>query len=426
MNFHLNIFEEIEAILEKCNNETYLKIVKIIDYVVKNYTDTNNEIQKKNVLKKKKNKNNINESNSIKNYFKVLKKESTKITDDNVDQKNDYNSIIKKNSVSIINVFFFYGNFNVVIIIYYVIFKLKLFNSDLFINDNTNNEDYIIYKNKNIIHIMCSKLNSQSLNGINEIINEILATKLNSFKIFILESFDNLNEQYRRIFMNKITKSTNLIFIHSSIYLNDIFLNNCLYIRIAKPNRISFNNYILSMIEKKYKINNFNEKKEYLLNVLKNCNFDLTLILTIIYLIQLNNFPDISKIIKLIVNTNIKKLIKIIHKCIISNNCLFLIRNILYNILETYNFDIHTFLNTLCKNLTSFHKNDDNYKKEIYSLFSEYSYFCSLHDNHICSLENLCSKIILIEKKYVNTLNEKDIMEENNELNINLNMIEYI
>ncbi|CRG98833.1 conserved Plasmodium protein, unknown function [Plasmodium relictum] len=423
MNFYLNIFEEIETILEKCNNETYLKIVKVIDYIIKNYTNADIEIQKKNIFKKKKNKKNSNENNSIKNYFKVLKKESTNNTDDNSDYKNNYNNINKNNYIPIINIFFFFGNFNVILIIYYVIFKLRLFNNNLFINDNTNNEDYIIYRNKNIIHIMCSRLNDHDLNSINEIINEMLITKLNSFKIFILESFDILNKQYRKIFMNRVIKSTNLIFIHSSIYLSDIFLNNCLYIRITKPNVILFNNYILSMIESKYEINDFNEKREYLLNVLKNCNFDLTLILTIIYLIQLNNFPDINKIIKLIVNTNIKKLINTIHKCVISNNCLFLIRNILYNILETYNFDIHTFLSAFCKNLTSFHKNDDNYKKEIYSLFSEYSHLCALHDNHIFSLENLCSKIILIEKKYTNTLNESDITEENDELNINLNLI---
>ncbi|CAD2096908.1 conserved Plasmodium protein, unknown function [Plasmodium vinckei] len=468
MNFYLNVFEEIENILEKCNHDTYLKICNAIEYIKKNYKGEIDElaIPNKKFSKKKKNNNandinNLNSKvnnitienanhnktkrgrkgakiecvNSIRNYFKVVKPEQNDLngTDTNT------NTVIGDNNnktVSPINIFFLYGNFNIIIIIYYILYKLNLFNDNLFINDNnktsyasnsnnsiniinnSNSPDFSIFNNKNISHIICLQLKDNFLDNINDVLKDMLTIpKSNSFKIFIFEAFHFLPVQFRKIFINKAMKSKNLIFIHSNSYLSDSFISNCLYIRIPKPNQDLFNNHILSVMQKKYKVDfyknetknnniqneNIQDLKQYTENAINSCNYDLPLILVIIYLIQLNNFPDINKIIKLIINSNIKKLINTIHKCIMSTHSFISIRNILYSILLTYNFDIHNFLNIFCNQLISFHKYDDNYKKELYSLFSEYSYYCAIHDNHICTLENLVLKIITIEKKYVDT-----------------------
>ncbi|VWU50950.1 conserved protein, unknown function [Hepatocystis sp. ex Piliocolobus tephrosceles] len=441
MALYLDAIGEIEHVLKKCNNNTYIKICNIIEYIVKNYKGIKDGTfeDKKNILKKNKTRNNDTNSkkdkandmmnNSIRNYFKVVKK-SNEINDNNnkinnitttdgVDALNDKNSLVDKQIMPLINIFFFFGNFNIIIIIYYIIQKINLFNNSMFISDsseknmtignsiNTNaSKDYILYDNKNMTHIMCSQLKNN--NHINDILKKILSYNFNSFKIFILESFDSLSEQNKKIFMNKIIKNKNLIFIHSSVYINSVYINNCLYVRVPRPDKVHFNLHILSILKSKYDINIYDdiEKKEYLFTILNNCNYDLTQILTIIYFIKINDFPDINKVNKLIINSNIKKLINTIHNLSISNNSLNVIRNILYTILYTYNFNIHTFLNLFCKQLVAYHRNDNNYKKELYTLFSEYSYYCILHDNHICSLENMTTQIILLEQKYVHTLDK--------------------
>ncbi|SOV20598.1 conserved Plasmodium protein, unknown function [Plasmodium sp. DRC-Itaito] len=617
MSFHMNVFEQIEIILEKCNNETFIKINTLIDHIIRNYTNENNkEINEKKKVndnnKKKKKKKKENNTNTIRNYFNLIDKENNLNNNNNDDDvtnleeqnKNKGNilSLTNKNNnnKTIINMFFFFGHFNVMIIIYYVIFKLKMFDKDLFINEknsnsqkdqshttdsisddpnkmgsdnnkdkkismshttnnkehyhskchvhddeeednetiksdsqlkdtysdsnskdimmslspnkedesmmsdnpnkdisssdhnmndstnestitslstsinnrnnnrkdkkknnnnnhnnsnninnnssssnnngvyhnvdnqkhnnkyNTyNNKEHIIYHNKCITHILCSQLMYLDMNSMNQAVQDIVKTnKCKLLRVIILESFDSLNEYYRKIILNKLNKCNVLIFIHSTHSLNDTLLHNCLYIRIPKPDKTLFNNHMLDFLKTNYKINNFNnQKKQYIINVLNYCNFDIPLILTLLYIIQLHKFPDIKKIIKLIINTNIKKLINVIHKCIISNNSFFVIRNILYNILYTYNFHLHHFLNTFCKKLVTYHKNDNNYKKDLYDLFSKYTYITSLHDMHICSLENLCSNIILLEKKYAKTFNQVDNnSEDTDDFSINIKL----
>ncbi|SOV10314.1 conserved Plasmodium protein, unknown function [Plasmodium gaboni] len=617
MSFHMNVFEQIEIILEKCNNETFIKINTLIDHIIRNYTNENNkEINEKKKVndnnKKKKKKKKENNTNTIRNYFNLVDKENNLNNNNNDDDvtnleeqnKNKGNilSLTNKNNnnKTIINMFFFFGHFNVMIIIYYVIFKLKMFDKDLFINEknsnsqkdqshttdsisddpnkmgsdnnknknismshttnnkehyhskchvhddeeednetiksdsqlkdtysdsnskdimmslspnkedesmmsdnpnkdisssdhnmndstnestitslstsinnrnnnrkdkkknnnnnhnnsnninnnssssnnngvyhnvdnqkhnnkyNTyNNKEHIIYHNKCITHILCSQLMYLDMNSMNQAVQDIVKTnKCKLLRVIILESFDSLNEYYRKIILNKLNKCNVLIFIHSTHSLNDTLLHNCLYIRIPKPDKTLFNNHMLDFLKTNYKINNFNnQKKQYIINVLNYCNFDIPLILTLLYIIQLHKFPDIKKIIKLIINTNIKKLINVIHKCIISNNSFFVIRNILYNILYTYNFHLHHFLNTFCKKLVTYHKNDNNYKKDLYDLFSKYTYITSLHDMHICSLENLCSNIILLEKKYAKTFNHVDNnSEDTDDFSINIQL----
>ncbi|SBS80834.1 conserved Plasmodium protein, unknown function [Plasmodium ovale] len=486
MNFYLNVLEEIEYILEKCNSDTYAKISRVIEYIARNYKGADDEpvAHKGSTSKRKKSSSSASNSgslsggrrsiqrvtsgkrekggekelegtNSIRNYFKVIKREPDNMdhgdvtagvnagsnADANVNSNEVriYPCVVRKKDFPLINIFFLYGNFNVVIIIYYIIHKVNLFNTSLFTNESganvansangnkysggggkntgggcipcgvgVGNRDFLLYHNKYVTHVLCSQLRSKNLSDINEVLKEILSCKINSFKIFILESFDFLPEQFRKIFMNKIIKNKNLLFIHSSVYLNDIFLSNCLYIRIPRPDKILFTEHILSIAEKKYCIDLFSNncsKRNYLINVVNNCYYDITLILTMLYIVQRNKFPDIKKMNRLVINTNIKKLINTIHKCTISSYSFFFVRNIFNSILYTYNFDMDTFLTIFCKQLTAHHKDDDNYKKEIYSLFSQYSYYCSLHTNHLCSLENLTSKVILIEKKYLSTLN---------------------
>ncbi|SOV75287.1 conserved Plasmodium protein, unknown function [Plasmodium reichenowi] len=615
MSLYMNVFEQIEIILQKCNNETFIKINTLIDHIIRNYANENlKEIHERKKVndnnKKQKKKKKENNRNTIRNYFNLVDKENNlkkknnnnNDDDDVMEQNKNKDSLlsltIKNNNKTIINMFFFFGHFNIMIIIYYVIYKLKMFDKDLFIhekgsnnhtnqsytadsisddlnkvgsdnnrnkniimrhininnkqhylkkkyniqddeeeeedkettrsdiklrdtysdsqskdimmslspnkeeesmssdnpnkdinssdhnmNDSTNestttslstsinntnrdnknrkknninsnnnnnnnnnnnininsnnnsssnnisgvyhyvpsqkynikyntynNKDHIIYHNKCITHILCSQLMYLDMNSFNQAIQDIVKTnKYKLLRVIILETFDSLNEYYRKFFLNKLKKCNVLIFIHSTHSLNDTFLHNCLYIRIPKPDKILFNNHILDFLKTNYKINNLNnQKKKYIINVLNYCNFDLPLILALLYIIQLHKYPDIKKIIKLIINSNIKKLINVIHKCIISNNSFFVIRNILYNILYTYNFHLHNFLNTFCKELAAYHKNDNNYKKDLYALFSKYTYITSMHDMHICSLENLCSNIILLEKKYAKTFNEVD------------------
>ncbi|EAA20871.1 hypothetical protein [Plasmodium yoelii yoelii] len=395
MNFYLNVFEEIENILEKCNHDTYLKICKTIEYIKKNYKGEIDElaIPNKKFSKKKKN-NNVNDINnlnskvnnitiendnhnkmkkgkkggkmecvnSIRNYFKVVKHELSHLNGSDTIANTAIGDNNNNKTVSPINIFFLYGNFNIIIIIYYILYKLKLFNDNLFINDNnrtsyasnnnnnnnvniinnSNNPDFSIFNNKNISHIICLQLKDNFLDNINDILKDLLTTpKSNSFKIFIFEAFHFLPVQFRKIFINKAIKSKNLIFIHSNSYLNDSFISNCLYIRIPKPNRDLFNSHILSVMQKKYKIDfytnktknnnipneNIQDLKQYTENAINSCNYDLPLILVIIYLIQLNNFPDINKIIKLIINSNIKKLINTIHKCIMNTHSKFSFEN---------------------------------------------------------------------------------------------------
>ncbi|ETW45279.1 hypothetical protein PFNF135_00201 [Plasmodium falciparum NF135/5.C10] len=637
MSLYMNIFEQIEIILEKCNNETFIKINTLIDHIIRNYANENmKEIHERkkgndNNNKKKKKKKKENNTNTIRNYFNLVDKENNLKNNNNNDDgvtnvmEQDKNkdcllslTIKNNNNKTIINMFFFFGHFNIMIIIYYVIYKLKMFDKDLFIheknsnihtnqsytadsisddlnkvgsdnnrnkniimrhtninnkehylqkkyniqddeeednetirsdsklrdiysdsqskdimmssspnkeeesmssdnhnkdinssdnqnkdinssdhnmNDSTNestttslstsinntnrnkknrkknnininnnnnnnnnsnninsssnnnsgvyhylpsqkynnkyntynNKDHIIYHNKCITHILCSQLMYLDMNSFNQAIQDIVKTnKYKLLRIIILEAFDSLNEYYRKNFLNKLKKCNVLIFIHSTHALNDTFLHNCLYIRIPKPDKILFNNHILDFLKTNYKINNLNnQKKQYIINVLNYCNFDIPLILALLYIIQLHKFPDIKKIIKLIINSNIKKLINVIHKCIISNNSFFVIRNILYNILYTYNFHLHNFLNTFCKELAAYHKNDNNYKKDLYALFSKYTYITSMHDMHICSLENLCSNIILLEKKYAKTFNEVDTNSEDTEdFSINIKLEE--
>ncbi|SOV10484.1 conserved Plasmodium protein, unknown function [Plasmodium sp. gorilla clade G2] len=613
MSFHMNVFEQIEIILEKCNNETFIRINTLIDHIIRNYTNENNkEINEKKKVndnnKKKKKKKKENNTNTIRNYFNLVDKENnlnnnnnnddvTNLEEENKNKGNILSLTNKNNNKTIINMFFFFGHFNIMIIIYYVIFKLKMFDKDLFINEknsnsqkdhshttdsisddpnkmgsdnnknkkismshttnnkehyhrkcdmhddeeednetiksdsqlkdtysdsnskdimmslspnkedesmmsdnpnkdisssdhnmndstnestitslstsinnrnnnrkdkkknnnnnnsnninnssssnnngvyhnvdnqkhnnkyNTyNNKEHIIYHNKCITHILCSQLMYLDMNSMNQAVQDIVKTnKCKLLRVIILESFDSLNEYYRKIILNKLNKCNVLIFIHSTHSLNDTLLHNCLYIRIPKPDKTLFNNHMLDFLKTNYKINNFNnQKKQYIINVLNYCNFDIPLILTLLYIIQLHKFPDIKKIIKLIINTNIKKLINVIHKCIISNNSFFVIRNILYNILYTYNFHLHHFLNTFCKKLVTYHKNDNNYKKDLYDLFSKYTYITSLHDMHICSLENLCSNIILLEKKYAKTFNQVDNnSEDTDDSSINIKL----
>ncbi|SOV73656.1 conserved Plasmodium protein, unknown function [Plasmodium sp. gorilla clade G3] len=628
MSLHMNVFEQIEIILEKCNNETFIKINTLIDHIIRNYTNENiKEIKERKKVndnnKNKKKKKKENNTNTIRNYFNLVDKENNLKNNNNVTnlmEQNKNKDILlsltnKNNNKTIINMFFFFGHFNIMIIIYYVIFKLKMFDKDLFINEknsnihqnqshttdsisdeqnkmasdnnknkkiimrhtttnnkehdhkkndaqddiqgdlqgdvqddeeednetiksdsqlkntysdshskeimmslspnkeeesmmsdnlnkdinssdhhmndstnestvtslsisinnrnnnskdkkknnnnsnssnnnndnnnnnnnnnnnglyhsadnqrhnnkyNTyNNKEHIIYHNKCITHILCSQLMYLDMNSFNQAIQDIVKTnKYKLLRVIILESFDSLNEYYRKLILNKLKKCNVLIFIHSTHSLNDTLLHNCLYIRIPKPDKKLFNNHMLDFLKTNYKINNFNnQKKQYIINVLNYCNFDIPLILTLLYIIQLHKFPDIKKIIKLIINTNIKKLINVIHKCIISNNSFFVIRNILYNILYSYNFHLHKFLNTFCKKLTTYHKNDNNYKKDLYALFSKYTYIISMHDMHICSLENLCSNIILLEKKYTKTFNQVDNnSEDTDDFSINIKL----
>ncbi|EUD66876.1 hypothetical protein C922_02861 [Plasmodium inui San Antonio 1] len=474
MNLYLNVLHEIEAILQRCNGDVYQKVRKIIEYIRSNYREDQDEVlppKRDNAAKKKRaNSRRRDEkdtgaakltakqtakqtaklttkqtaklmtkqgenANSIKNYFKVVKRESpppnpnnadTRAEDANTEGSSQMEKKKKKNTIPRINTFLFYGNYNIIIIIYYIIHKVNLHNEEnLFSNGNHHGEspnggakDFIIHSNKTVTHIMCPQLKDNDFKGLNQVVKEILTYKLNSRRIFIVESFDSLNDQFRKIFMRKRSKSKNLIFIHSSASLNDIYLANCLYVRIPKPEKVLFISHFLHLSEEKYKMDIHNkEKKDYVENIIKSCNYDISLILSMLYFIKVNNFPDLKKIMKLIVNTNIKKVVCIIHKCVISKSSLFLIRNIFYSILYTYNFDMHNFLTIFCKQLISFHKDDENYKKEIFSLFSEYSYYSSLHDNHICSLESLASKVILLEQKYITTLNPSSpISEDKDEL----------
>ncbi|ANQ06615.1 Uncharacterized protein PCOAH_00008270 [Plasmodium coatneyi] len=462
MNLYLNVLHEIEAILQRCNGDVYQKVRKINEYIRKNYGEDQEEVvaRKRSTGARKKRANSRRRdekdtgvaklttkqtakqvaklttrqtaklatkqgenANSIKNYFKVVKRESPSPNPHNADThaedaKTETSSQMErkknKSTIPLINTFFFYGNYNIIIIIYYIIHKVKLHNEeDIFWSDshhggspNGGDKDFIIHSNKNVTHIMCPQLKDNDVKGLNELVNEIISYKLNSLHIFIVESFNSLNRQFRKMFMGKISKSKNIIFIHSSVCLNDISLANCLYVRIPKPDKLLFISHFLHLSEDKYNIDIYDkERRDYVENMISSCNYDIPLILTMLYFIKINNFPELKKVIKLIINTNVKKLVCIIHKCVISKSSLFLIRNILYSILYTYNFDMDNFLTLFCKQLISFHKDDDNYKKEIFSLFSEYSYYCSLHDNHICSLESLASKVILLEQKYITTLN---------------------
>ncbi|KJP89041.1 hypothetical protein AK88_01334 [Plasmodium fragile] len=477
MNLYLNVLHEIEAILQTCNEDVYQKVRKIIEYIRKNYREDQEEVvapKRSNVAKKKRaNSRRRDEkdtsvakqpekqlatkvgtklttkqtakqaakltakqgenANSIKNYFKVVKREPPSPNPHNADTlaedvKTEGSCEMEKkknkSTIPLINTFFFYGNYNIIIIMYYIICKVNLHNEeDLFSSENHHGggspngdaKDFIIHSNKSVTHIMCPQLKDNDVKGLNELMKEIGRYKLNRLHIFIVEAFDSLNYQFRKMFMGKMSKNNNnIIFFHSTVYLNDLHLDNCLYVRIPKPDKLLFISHFLHLCEDKYNIDIHHNKdrRDYVENVISSCNYDISLILTMLYFIKLNNFPELKKIIKLIVNTNVKKLICIIHKCVISKNALFMIRNILYSILYTYNFDMHNFLTVFCKQLISFHKNDDNYKKEIFSLFSEYSYYASLHDNNICSLESLASKVILLEQKYITTLNPSYLTSE--------------
>ncbi|GAB65062.1 hypothetical protein PCYB_042660 [Plasmodium cynomolgi strain B] len=412
MNLYLNVLHEIEAILQRCNGDVYQKVRKIIEYIRRNYREDQEEVvapKKGNAAKKKRansRRRDEKDTSAAKQPEKLATKQTAKLTT-KLTAKQTAKLTTKQTTKQTAKLTTKQGE-NANSIKNY--FKVG--------SPNGSAKDFIIHSNKSITHIMCPQLKDNDFKGLNQLAKEILTYKVNSLHIFIVESFDSLNDQFRKIIMNKMKKSKNLIFIHSTVCLNDIYLANCLYVRIPKPDKHLFISHFLHLSQDKYKMDIHNkDRKEYLENIISSCNYDISLILTMLYFIKLNNFPELKKIIKLILNTNIKKLVCIIHKCVISKNSLFLIRNILYSILYTYNFDMHNFFTIFCKQLISFHKDDDNYKKEIFSLFSEYSYYTSLHDNHICSLESLASKVILVEQKYITTLNPgSPISEDKDEL----------